>query len=46
MKLPLEGRWLGLAALVAVGFAGILIVAVRFVEPAATAATESVRTAF
>jgi hypothetical protein len=32
MKLPLEGRWLGLAGLLAVLFAGALLVAVRFVR--------------
>ena len=32
MKFPLEGRWLGLAALIAVVFAGGLVLAVRFVS--------------
>jgi hypothetical protein len=32
MKLPLEGRWLGLAAVIAAGFVGALLVAVRFIR--------------
>lgn len=32
MKLPLEGRWLGLAVVVALGFFGALLLAVRFVN--------------
>lgn len=32
MKLPLEGPWLGLAAVIAAAFVGVLVLAVRFVS--------------